>query len=197
MSKSGDIVMEAYPLFQKGGSGSIPTSPLQFYIKQIPKSLAKHVYAKWHYLGKQDFVATHNFGAFYGGECLGAISFGPPPTWQVVFSLFGHKDQEGIFDIKRLAMKDECPKNSESRLIGVAIKLLRKETYVKAIITFADTAQGHVGTIYKATNFKYMGLGPQKSDFFINGKQMQRGKSKGKEGVWVPRSRKHRFIMEF
>jgi hypothetical protein len=38
-------------------------------------------------------------------------------------------------------------------------------------------------------------LTPQKNDFFFaDGRKLTRGKSKGFEGKWVPRTRKHRYL---
>jgi len=50
------------------------------------------------------------------------------------------------------------------------------------VITYADPAQGHTGTIYRATNFRYLG------QF-----RAHRGKGRGK---WSPIP-KHKFIYVF
>jgi len=94
-------------------------------------------------------------------------------------------------------MDDRCPRNSESRFISVAIRELRKLTPVKAIITYADSAMGHTGIIYRATGFTYLGLTSPKDDFWVDGKIQQRGQTSGIGGVWLPRSRKHKFIKRF
>jgi hypothetical protein len=49
--------------------------------------------------------------------------------------------------------------------VAKAIKRLRSETNVRALISYADSKYHH-GYIYQATNFKYYGLAPQKQDFF-------------------------------
>lgn len=84
-------------------------------------------------------------------------------------------------------------KNLGSRFIAYSLRELKKYK-IKAIISYADSSR-HIGAIYQASNFGYYGLSPQKNDFiFANGKKLSRGKSKGFEGVWIPRSRKHRYI---
>lgn len=193
---AGVVQTEEYPLFQEEGGGAVPTSPLQLYVKRINKLTAKNFYAKWHYLGKTGFISTDNYGAYYDGRLVGSISYGSPNATEMK-GYFDRRHQRGWFEIKRLALTDECPKNSESRFISISLRLLRKTSKVVGIVTLADSWVGHTGTIYKATGFKYLGLSKPKKDFFINGKIQQRGKTKGKIGNWVDRSRKHQFVMTF
>jgi hypothetical protein len=81
--------------------------------------------------------------------------------------------------------------------VSRAIRQLRKDTEVKAILSYADNDY-HVGTIYRACNFKYYGLTDRKKDFyFADGTKHSRGKVKGVEGEWKERSRKHRYLMIF
>ena len=60
--------------------------------------------------------------------------------------------------LSRLWLSDELPPNSESRVIGIAIRALRRNTSLKFLLSYADPTQGHVGTIYQATNWLYTGV---------------------------------------
>ncbi len=81
-------------------------------------------------------------------------------------------------------------------MIGYSLRALKKKN-IRAVITYADSSR-HYGAIYQACNFTYHGLTPQKNDFFFSdGRKLTRGKSKGFEGKWVPRSRKHRYLYIF
>jgi len=60
-------------------------------------------------------------------------------------------------ELRRLALIDDTPKNSESFFIGYCLRWLKKNTPYRRIISYADISRGHVGTIYKATGFKLMG----------------------------------------
>ena len=173
--------------------GSIPTSPLQLRVEVINKEMAHNIFRRWHYLGETDFISTIDFGASFDNRCVGALSFGSPNAKEL-YPYFDRHTQEGWYEIKRLAMEDECPKNSESRFIGIAIKLLRKAVKVRGIITYADSGVGHEGIIYRATGFEYKGLTDKKSDFWVNGAIQQRGKTKGIYGEWKPRSQKHLYV---
>jgi len=186
----------AYPLFLEEKGGAVPTSPLQLFVKRISKLTASKFYERWHYLGKSGFISTINYGAYYDGWIVGAISYGAPNATEMK-GYFDRHNQEGWWEIKRLAMTDSAPKNCESRFIAVSTRLLRKSAKVIGIVTLADSGVGHVGTIYKASGFTYLGLSAPKKDFYVNGKIQQRGKTKGKKGEWRDRSQKHQFIKQF
>jgi len=58
--------------------------------------------------------------------------------------------------LRRFVLEDWLPRNSESKYIGVMLRDLRKRGVGK-ILSYADPAHGHEGTIYKATGFKRLG----------------------------------------
>jgi len=83
--------------------------------------------------------------------------------------------------------------NYGSYLIARSLRELKKLN-IKAVISYADSSR-HIGAVYQAANFTYHGLSPQKNDFILsNGTKLSRGKVKGLEGQWMPRSRKHRYL---
>jgi hypothetical protein len=65
--------------------------------------------------------------------------------------------------------------------------MLLKKHLVKGILSYADIGQGHVGTIYKASGFKCIGITNPRNDFYVDGKIKQRGKTKDVYGFWKPR----------
>lgn len=194
--KCGDSVVATRSLFQVGDGGAIPTSPHQLEMVEITNKVAGVCYEKWHYLGKTEFLATHNFGVFVNGELMGCISYGAPNATELK-GYFNRYTQNGWREIKRLALSDYLPKNSESRVIAVSIRLLKKIEKVAGIVTYADSGVGHCGTIYKASGFNYLGLTAPKKDFYVDGKIQQRGGTKGKVGEWKDRSRKQLFVKRF
>jgi hypothetical protein len=126
----------------------------------------------------------------------GAISIGPPNA-KILSGLFTPDTQFGWFEILRFALSEDCPRNSESRVISVALKLLRKVAVVKGVISYADTAAEHVGTIYKACGFQSFGLTAPKTDFYVGDEIQWRGSTKELDGEWRPRSQKWLFVKRF
>lgn len=177
-----------------------------YEIKHISKSQCRDLLENFHYLSKQGFSfrCGFNYGLFSDNRLIGVAIFTSPSVPETVKGAFNldRNNQGGIFELARLALDpSHYEKNLTSWFLSRSIKLLKKETGVKAILTYADS-DFHNGYTYQATNFKYYGLTAKKSDFWIlqedgTYKKHQRGKIKGLDGEWRPRSRKHRYLMIF
>ncbi len=137
--------------------GSTPRAALQFIrLQPIPFVAAKKILAKHHYLHSLPGGTKLAFGTFVEGRLLGAITFGVGPY--NAFALVEEAHPDHCLTLTRLWLSEELPPNSESRVISVCLRYLRKYTTLKFILTYADPAQGHVGTIYQATGWLYTGL---------------------------------------
>ena len=66
--------------------------------------------------------------------------------------------REDVIELRRLACIDDTPKNTESYFIGKTLRWLRKNTSIKVVVSYADTYHGHVGVIYKESNFTHVGM---------------------------------------
>jgi hypothetical protein len=62
-----------------------------------------------------------------------------------------------VLALSRLAVAPTEPQNGASILIGESVRRIRRDGKWKALVTFADESQGHTGTIYRATNWRYIG----------------------------------------
>jgi hypothetical protein len=183
-----------------------------FYIEKISKKEAEELLLKYHYLKdfSKSFKSGYNCGLFRKndfsplkiGGLLGACIFTGLPVPEIAKGAFGleRNEQEGLFELSRLCIHPDTQSteyNITSWFVSRAIKQLRKDTKVKAIISYADD-DFHTGTIYRACNFIYCGLTESKKDFYYaDGTKHSRGKVKGLEGEWRERSRKHRYVMMF
>jgi len=183
-----------------------------YYIDSITKKQAEELLLTYHYL--KDFSKGYKSGYNYGlfrkndfsplniGGPVGVVIFTGLPVPEVAQGAFGlaRNEQEGLFELSRLCIHPDTQQeeyNITSWFVSRAIKQLRKDTEVKAIISYADS-DFHSGTIYRACNFVYVGLTDAKKDFyFADGTKHSRGKMKGAAGEWRDRSRKHRYVMMF
>lgn len=100
------------------------------------------------------------------GKRRGVILYGLPSRLQA------REKYQGYLELTRLWIDDECPKNSESFLIGRSLRWLKKNTDLTGVISYADPNVGHLGTVYLASNFKLDGT-TGKSYHYLN-KQGQR-----------------------
>ena len=88
------------------------------------------------------------------------MSFGNPTVKKHVIGLVADEQGNtagwnGMLELNRMAFDEVLPKNSESRAIAIAIRLIRKNApHIKWILTFADGCQCGDGTIYRASGFK-------------------------------------------
>lgn len=177
-----------------------------YKIELITKAQCKDFLIKYHYLSKQGFSfrSGYNFGLFYRDILIGVCIFHTVSAWETIKGCFGleNKEQSGFWELGRLAMDIEHKeKNSTSWFVSRCIRELRKMTDVRAIISYADSDYHH-GYIYQATNFKYYGLTTPKKDFWVKlpdgtYKKQSRGKTKGIDGEWRSRSRKHRYLLVY
>ena len=74
-------------------------------------------------------------------------------------------------ELRRLVCIDDTPKNTESYFIGKTLRWLKQNTDVEVVVSFADQHYGHVGTIYKATNFEYFGETSPARVLMVDGKE--------------------------
>jgi len=184
----------------------------EFYIDKVSKREAEELLLQYHYLKdiSKSFKSGYNYGLFLKndfcplkiGGLLGVCIFTGLPVPEIAKGAFGLKrnEQEGLFELSRLCIHPEIQgteHNITSWFVSRAIRQLRKDTEVKAIISYADS-DFHSGTVYRACNFKYCGLSDPKKDFYYaDGTKHSRGKVKGAAGEWKERSRKHRYVMIF
>ena len=178
-----------------------------FKIENVTKKTCEEFLNKYHYLSRQGcgFRSGFNYGLYDAEKNLiGVAVFHTISAWETVKGCFGleNKEQKGFWELGRFALDPgQNIKNLGSWFLSRCIKKLRGETNVRALFTYADT-EYHTGYLYQATNFKYYGLTALRSDYWVkqtNGtfKKQSRGKTKGVEGEWRPRSRKHRYLMVF
>ena len=145
----------------------------RYEVYGIPHSLADDFLKRHHYLAQQGngFLGRQQYGLFTkDNQFIGCVVFaGVSVIETLIGAIEGYErfsDQTGFWELTRLAMDDNRKeKNLTSWFLAKCIRKLRQENYVRAIISYADSKYHH-GYIYQATNFKYYGLAPQKSDFF-------------------------------
>lgn len=126
----------------------------EIVVKVIPSSVANDFIRKHHYSKKIVNNSKIHFGAFLDGELHGVMSFGCSLDKSKIIGLVKGTKWNGFLELNRMAFDDYLPRNSESRCISYAMKLIKKNApHVKWIISFADGCQCGDGTIYRASGF--------------------------------------------
>ena len=128
-------------------------------VKVIPSKIANDFVKKHHYSGKVVPNSTLHFGCFLDNKLHGVMSFGASINKKGTINLVKGTGWNEFIELNRMAFDDYLPKNSESRCISIALKLLKKNApQIKWVISFADGCQCGDGTIYRASGFKLVGI---------------------------------------
>lgn len=131
----------------------------QIVLRSISASEANALVRRVHYSGKTVNNSQVHIGIFYNGNLEGAMQFGPSLDKRKIQGLVEGTKWHEFIELNRMAFTDKLPRNSESRAIGIAIKMLKKHApQIKWIISFADATQCGDGAIYRASGFVLTGM---------------------------------------
>jgi hypothetical protein len=141
----------------------------------------------------------------YRDRLAGVCAFATPSSEAVCASVFGVEFKRSVTELHRLVLLDEVRHNAESFFISRAMKLLKQDRpYYSAVLSFADSTQGHRGTIYQATNALYCGMTGRSRFFYDETGRLRHPRQNGvnitlqmaKERGWtgVMREAKYRYL---
>lgn len=129
-------------------------SAKDIHIAPISSADARALVRRIHYSGKVANNSQLHFGVFLDGRLEGAMQFGPSLDKRKIQGLVRDTGWNDFLELNRMAFSDRLPRNSESRALGVAFRLIRKHyPHIEWIISFADGTQCGDGTIYRAAGF--------------------------------------------
>lgn len=107
-----------------------------------------------HYSGKIVNNSQLHLGVFIGGALEGVMSFGACMDKRRMMGLVSGTGWNDFLELNRMAFSDRLPRNSESRALSVAFRIIKKHyPNIEWIVSFADGAQCGDGTIYRASGF--------------------------------------------
>ena len=128
-------------------------------LKPIDAHSAREFVKRVHYSGKVAQNSQIHIGAFLNDKLEGVMQFGPSLDKRKIQGLVRDTGWNEFIELNRMAFTDALPRNSESRAIGIAMRLLKQHApQVKWVISFADGTQCGDGTIYRASGFVLTGI---------------------------------------
>ena len=123
-------------------------------LKPIDSKTANTFVCQHHYSGKVTQNSQLHIGVYYAGALHGVLQFGPSIDKHKTAKLVSGTGFHNFLELNRMAFDDVLPRNSESRALAIACKLIKKYApQVKWIVTFADGCQCGDGTIYRGSGF--------------------------------------------
>jgi hypothetical protein len=155
MTTNSDWIRIARPLFHNEVADQIPTSPRQLFIGQIDVKLACRLNALWHSrlprIEESNVVRNRRyicFAAEYKGK------FYASAIWTDPVAANRMKNGDVLLELRRLAIADDAPRNTATRMIAVMVKAIRQRwPELVGLVSYQDT-EVHRGTIYKAAGWK-------------------------------------------
>ena len=133
-------------------------------VKPIKAHAANALVKKVHYSGKVVQNSILHFGVFLNGKLEGVMSFGSPMDKRKVLPLVKGTVWNEMLELNRMAFSDVLPRNSESRALSIAFKMIKKHyPHIKWILSFSDGTQCGDGTIYRASGFVLTQINPNKT----------------------------------
>ena len=129
-----------------------------YRVGRMKAGLAKEFVREHHYAHGSHNGPSPCYGLYEENELIGVLMFATPCSEAVRSSLFGKEHKDAVTELHRLVILDGTPRNTESWFIARCLRLLLEDKpKIRGIISFADPTAGHVGTIYKASNFLIAG----------------------------------------
>ena len=130
-----------------------------FEIKEIDKLEAVDMIHSTHYSKVMPRLTKHFLGCFLEDKLVGVLTLGwgtqPKGTINKLFPGLGTGD---YYEIGKMCMLDEMPRNSESQMLSKVVKWMKKNTPERLFLyTWADGIVGKPGYVYQSFNFLYGG----------------------------------------
>ena len=137
----------------------------------INKNIAKDMIIKYHYTHAWT-AARYCLGIYYRmdevdqfgnyDKLIGCAVYGFPVGARASTSVCEGLSKDNILELTRLFVHDGYGSNIESNALSKTFQWIKgNDTDIKVLLSYADNGQGHLGGIYKATNWRYEGYSSQ------------------------------------
>lgn len=129
-------------------------SAKELVVAPIAAPAANRLVDRLHYSGSHVRNSQVHLGVFWKGRLEGAMQLGPPIDRRKLLGLVADTPWHGMIELNRMAFGPALPRNSESRALAVAMRLLRRQyPQLEWVVSFADATRCGDGTIYRAAGF--------------------------------------------
>ena len=136
-------------------------------------SAAKHAVENWHYSGSLPTPPLIKIGVWEQGVFIGSILFSRGANNNIgkTFMLLTTE----IAELTRVALSRHVA--PVSRILSIAIRMLRPQCPgLRLIVSYADPRQGHLGGIYQAGGWIYLGQGQPSIEYVAPDKKQYHGR---------------------
>jgi hypothetical protein len=135
---------------------------------------------------------SYSYGLFDEEELIGVCTVGKPASPSLCRGICGEEFKDKVYELNRLVLKPNLPKNSASFFIGAVLRDLKEEDLI--LVSYADEGMNHFGYIYQATNWFYTGKTNSRTDKYMPGNKHSRHYTDEFKHLRKFRSSKHRYV---
>ena len=127
-----------------------------YEIHEMHKVNAIEFVQKYHYSPVMPKLTKHFLGFYLDGELRGVLTlgWGTQPR-QTINKMFPGLESKDYYEIGKMCMDDDMPRNSESQMISATIRWMKENTNCLFLYTMADGIMGKCGYVYQASNFYF------------------------------------------
>lgn len=141
-----------------------------YHVMQIGRAPLREFILQIHYAKRWPSI-SFAYALIKGWDIVGVVTYGSPPSSPLREGICGPDFADKVIELNRLCLRNNI-KNEASFLVGRSMAMLKGN---RIVVSFADTAQDHVGYVYQATNFIYTGLSAKRTNWAIEGKNHLHG----------------------
>ena len=120
-------------------------------VQPCKPGVASEVVVREHYLHRRPPI-SHAFLLMDSLRVAGACTYGTPASRQLQISAC-RTDPGAVIELNRLWVHDDQPRNTETWFVSRTLRMLPP----RIVVSYADTAQGHIGYVYRALSWRYAG----------------------------------------
>ena len=139
---------------------------------KIRRKIAREFYRKYHYT-KGCSNNAMSYGVYHSVtyDLLACVSIQVPCSENVRASILGEAYKSNVAELGRLAIKQDI-NISASMILPIVINTYIKERHTRgmhpiyALVSYADSEQGHHGGVYQAMSWIYTGSFPTSKAFY-------------------------------
>lgn len=166
------------------------TSP-SLLVYRIEPDLCRPWILERHY-AKRLCAISYAFGLYEERQLVGVCTFGKPASPSLCVGVCGEENSQYVYELNRLVVDSNRGKNELSFFVASCLRSLPP----LILVSYADTAQGHHGYIYQATNWIYTGSTTPRTDIATAEGKHSRHYDKGQDYSInrKERSVKHRYV---
>ena len=135
-----------------------------------PRPLARQAVQDWHYSRSLPAAGLTCYGIREAGRFVGVVIFGMGANPRLGMPYGLHRSQ--VRELVRVALADGRAIPTSCVVAACLARLRAARPELRLVVSYADPVQGHIGTLYQAGNWTYLGQTPPARVIRLHGQRV-------------------------